>query len=128
MNNLRIFALSIGLLFLACSVQACYSRKTASETKHIVQLKELFLLICEYAESHQGKSPRSLHDLGVLIDKDGLKRLIYFTEGHNSSKEWIYFGAVHLKESPSKILIEGPIRYDSGKKIYLSADGHAFLK
>jgi hypothetical protein len=113
---------------LACSVQACYSRKTASETKHIVQLKELFLLICEYAESHQGKSPRSLHDLGGLIDEDGLRRLIYFTDGHNSPKEWIYIGAVHLEESPTKILIEGPIRYDSGKKIYLSADGHAFLK
>lgn len=128
MNNLRACAISIGLLFFACSVQACYSKKAAIETKHIIQLKKLFLLIYEYAESYQGKSPKSLHDLGGLIDEDGLKRLIYFTDGHKFRKDWIYFGAVHLKESPTKILIEGPIRYDSGKKIYLSADGHAFLK
>lgn len=128
MNNLRVLIISIGMLFLAGSIQACYSKRATIENKHIVQLKKLFLLIHEYAESHQGIAPKSLADLKGFVDADDLTRLIYCSDEYGSRKGWIYFGEARLNESPAKILIEGPIRYNSGKKVYLNTDGHVFLK
>jgi hypothetical protein len=128
MKKFGFLSLTIGLLVFIGFLDSCTSKTTAIQSKHIVQLKQLYLLIFKYSESHEGKSPESLTELMRLVDEDGVIRLLYCSDVHGVRREWIYFGATRLNESPPKILIEGPIRYNSGKKVYLDTAGHAFLK
>lgn len=119
-------------IFLAVASFSCQSAPATTRVFNIGTAKNLFLLLCEYSETH-GRMPHSLYNLDPAIVSWGDRhptitdfRCISNDRTHKA--DFLYFRAcTNLdKLKPDTIVLASPFEPSSDEeRLIVQADGHA---